>query len=97
MEASQAEKVSQLAKSLYNNRLAGSMDDATKMAESILSRTAAGEARAVQEINKEAPAVVTSNDAAQVKHKISDCHKPEEKTEAAAPKKMDPTRQNSTH
>lgn len=94
MEASQAERVSQLAKSLYNNRLAGSMDDASKMAESILSRTAAGEARAVQEINKESPAVVTSNDVAEVKHKPTSSHKPEEKAGAAAPTKTrsDPTK-----
>jgi len=88
MEASQAERVSQLAKSLYNNRLAGSMDDATKMAESILSRTAAGEARSMQEMNKESPAVVTSNDAAGVKHNPAVSHKPQEKSETVSPKKI---------
>lgn len=50
MEASQAEKVSQLARSLYNNRLAGSMDDAYKMAESILSRSATGESRSLKDM-----------------------------------------------
>jgi len=99
MDASEAEKVSQLAKSLYTNRLAGSMDDAYKMAESILSRAAVGEARSMQDLTRDAPEAETPNQAAEPqKHKEHKAeHRPAEAKKEArheAPK-ADPPKEDT--
>lgn len=57
MDATDAERINDLARSLYNNRLVASMDEAFKMAENILGKSTGGESRSVKEMTKENPGI----------------------------------------
>ena len=59
MDTVQAEKVNSLAQSLYANRLAASMEEASEMAQTILGGSRKGEERSVKELVEEVPAVAS--------------------------------------
>ena len=57
MDAMHVEKVNTLAKSLYTNRLAASMEEAFDMAQGILGGSKIGEERSVHDLTEEVPEV----------------------------------------